>query len=177
MKPDVRTTMSAVCNPEGSATPENTRKCTGSKKVRDKARGSRVPLRAVNTAPQRGSGTFLRGSFFTPWGLFGGHKLKMFRRCKLFRGSKRGYWPICGRNEETAGSPHCTGSHQQSKPLANCTSVFKEEAREKSSSCVPSKVRKQSRWRLPSSKIASPIQREGNLVRTTENKNKVITLL
>ena len=42
------------------------------KKVQDKARGSQAPLHALNTAPQRGSGTIWRGSRFGPRGHFGG---------------------------------------------------------------------------------------------------------
>lgn len=67
--------MGTVCPALGRHAKEHTLgSAAGSKKVLDKARGSQVPLRALNTAPQRGSGTFTRGSFYTPWGQLGGQE-------------------------------------------------------------------------------------------------------
>ena len=43
-----------------------------SEKVQDKGRGSLWRPRPVNTAPQSGSGTRVRGSVYAPWGQFGG---------------------------------------------------------------------------------------------------------
>ena len=64
--------------------------------MQDKARGSQAPLRTGNTAPQSGSGTFGRGSFFTPWGQFGGLLSQKARRCPFFAGSRWGYIRISG---------------------------------------------------------------------------------
>lgn len=56
----------AVWRKRENRRPQNVQVNRGAKKVQDKARGSQAPLRAGNTAPQSGSGTFRRGHFSPP---------------------------------------------------------------------------------------------------------------
>ncbi len=64
----------------------------GSILVRDKARGSQVPLRAGNTAPQCGSGSVFRGGQFCRDGVWSGvSTAEIAQSCGVFPGSARGY--------------------------------------------------------------------------------------
>lgn len=64
----------------------------GRKTVRDKARGSQVPLRAGNTAPQCGSGSVFRGGQFYRDGVWSGiSTAEIAQSCGVFPGSARGY--------------------------------------------------------------------------------------
>ena len=64
----------------------------GSILVRDKARGSQVPLRAGNTAPQCGSGSVFRGGQFYRDGVWSGiSTAEIAQSCGVFPGSARGY--------------------------------------------------------------------------------------
>ena len=82
----------------------------------DKSRGSLTRPPASHTAPQSGSGTFGRGSFFPPWGRLGGLLSKKARCCPLFAGARRGYAQNLMRRKQRRSS------------TMKCTSVSNEKA-------------------------------------------------
>ena len=105
-----------VRHPVNSAPPKVAGEPRGRKMYRIKAGGRlRVP-RPTDTAPQSGSGTFGRGSFFTPWGRLGGLLSKKARCCPLFAGSRRGY------------AQNLMLRKQRRSSAMKCTSVSNEKA-------------------------------------------------
>jgi hypothetical protein len=105
-----------VRHPVNSAPPKVAGEPRGRKMYRIKAGGRlRVP-RPTDTAPQSGSGTFGRGSFFTPWGHVGGQFFLCSYNHHDTAGSRQGYAQNLMRRKQRRSS------------AIKCTSVSNEKA-------------------------------------------------